>query len=224
MGFCYQFVRTRKPNVKMVKWTFVHVIVIICILQPVFTKKFTDEEKPAWAKKDIRDYSDADLERLLDQWDEDEEPLPEDELPEHLRPQPKIQFDPTNIQDPEALLKMSKKGKTLMMFVKVKDIYSRENAEEVTKLWQSALWNSHIQAERYMIDGNRAIFMFKDGSHAWEAKDYLIEQEELEECTVENKQYYGRFTPQGREQVKEEKAAKKGKKAKKKKKASKDEL
>ena len=27
------------------------------------------EEKPAWAKKDIRDYSDADLERLLDQWE-----------------------------------------------------------------------------------------------------------------------------------------------------------
>ena len=26
-------------------------------------------DKPAWAKKDIRDYNDADLERLLDQWD-----------------------------------------------------------------------------------------------------------------------------------------------------------
>jgi hypothetical protein len=27
------------------------------------------EEKPEWAKKDIRDFSDADMERLLDQWD-----------------------------------------------------------------------------------------------------------------------------------------------------------
>ena len=27
------------------------------------------EEKPAWAKKDIRDYNDADLEHLLDQWE-----------------------------------------------------------------------------------------------------------------------------------------------------------
>lgn len=26
-------------------------------------KKSTDEEKPAWAKKDIRDFSDADMER-----------------------------------------------------------------------------------------------------------------------------------------------------------------
>lgn len=27
------------------------------------------KEKPEWAKKDIRDYSDADMERLLDQWE-----------------------------------------------------------------------------------------------------------------------------------------------------------
>lgn len=32
-------------------------------------KKSKNGEKPAWAKKDIRDYSEADLERLLDQWD-----------------------------------------------------------------------------------------------------------------------------------------------------------
>lgn len=40
------------------------------------------EEKPDWAKKDIRDFNDADLERLLEQWEEnDDEPLPPDELP-----------------------------------------------------------------------------------------------------------------------------------------------
>ncbi|CAL4135120.1 unnamed protein product, partial [Meganyctiphanes norvegica] len=93
------------------------VFLLCCSL--VVCKKFSEEEKPGWAKKDIRDYSDADLERLLDQWDEDEEPLPEDELPEHLRPQPKLNFDPNNIGNPEDLLKMSKKGKTLMMFVQV---------------------------------------------------------------------------------------------------------
>lgn len=32
-------------------------------------KKSKDGEKPSWAKKDIRDYNEADLERLLDQWD-----------------------------------------------------------------------------------------------------------------------------------------------------------
>lgn len=35
----------------------------------VCAKKTKDDEKPTWAKKDIRDYSDADMERLLDQWD-----------------------------------------------------------------------------------------------------------------------------------------------------------
>lgn len=30
--------------------------------------KTDDTEKPAWAKKKITDYSDADMERLLDQW------------------------------------------------------------------------------------------------------------------------------------------------------------
>jgi hypothetical protein len=39
---------------------------VICIIH---CKKFQDKEKPAWAKKDIRDYNDADLERLLEQWE-----------------------------------------------------------------------------------------------------------------------------------------------------------
>jgi len=66
--------------------------VVFCLLEHLEAKKSKDEEKPAWAKKDIRDYTDADLERLLDQWDEDEEPLPDDELPEHLRTPPPVDF------------------------------------------------------------------------------------------------------------------------------------
>jgi len=42
---------------------FTTAVSIICC------KKFKDEDKPAWAKKDIRDYNDADLERLLEQWE-----------------------------------------------------------------------------------------------------------------------------------------------------------
>lgn len=43
----------------------VYLLIFIC----VSPKKYADEEKPQWAKKDIRDFSDADMERLLDQWD-----------------------------------------------------------------------------------------------------------------------------------------------------------
>lgn len=42
---------------------------IICLSFVVHaTKDNEHEEKPAWKKKKITDYSDADMERLLDQW------------------------------------------------------------------------------------------------------------------------------------------------------------
>ena len=52
------------------------------------------------------------------------------------------------MNDPEQLMKISKKGKTLMMFVKVKPHYKKDKVDELTKFWQSSLHNSHIQAER----------------------------------------------------------------------------
>ena len=45
-----------------------------------------------------------------------------------------------------------------------------------------------------MVDDNRAIFMFRDGSQAWEAKNFLIEQERCESVTVENKVYPGKYS------------------------------
>lgn len=47
--------------------------ILICILYLtifwVNAKKSKENSKPEWAKKDIRDYTDADMERLLDQWE-----------------------------------------------------------------------------------------------------------------------------------------------------------
>jgi Chaperone for wingless signalling and trafficking of LDL receptor len=125
---------------------------------------------------------------------EDEEPLEDDELPEHLRPQPQIDMSKIDMTNPEDLLQKTKKGRTVMTFVTVTGNPSKEEAEEITKLWQTSLWNNHIQAERYMIDDNRAIFMFKDGAQSWEAKDFLVEQERCESVSVENKVYNGKFS------------------------------
>ncbi|EDW89205.1 LDLR chaperone boca [Drosophila yakuba] len=166
------------------------VLVLLALAPLVLAKKFKEEEKPAWAKKDIRDYSEADMERLLDQWEEDEEPLEDDELPEHLR-SPKIDLNNLDSKSPEDLLKVSKKGRTLMTFVSVTGNPTREESDTITKLWQTSLWNNHIQAERYMVDDNRAIFLFKDGTQAWDAKDFLIEQERCKGVTIENKEYPG---------------------------------
>ncbi|XP_044730343.1 LDLR chaperone boca [Chrysoperla carnea] len=153
------------------------------------SKKFNENEKPEWAKKDIRDFSDADMERLLDQWEEDEEPLEPDELPEHLRPPPQVDF--SKMTNPEDMLKASKKGRTLMSFVSVNGNPTREETDQITRLWQNSLRNAHIQAERYLIDDNRAIFMFADGAQSWEAKEYLINQERCLDVTIEQKKYDG---------------------------------
>jgi hypothetical protein len=42
-----------------------------------------------------------------------------------------------------------------------------------------------------MVDDDRAIFMVKDGSRAWEVKDYLINQERCLEVTIDNEKYMG---------------------------------
>lgn len=128
------------------------------------------------------------------QEDEEEEP---DDLPEHLRPQPQIDMSKIDMANPENLLKQTKKGRTLMTFVAVSGSPSRDEADSITKIWQTGLWNANIQAERYMVDDNRAIFMFKDGAQAWDAKDYLVQQDRCASVTIENKVYNGQGNPTG---------------------------
>ncbi|XP_040568584.1 LDLR chaperone boca [Lepeophtheirus salmonis] len=155
------------------------------------------EDKPDWAKKDIRDFSDSDMERLLEQWEEEDEPLPPDELPEGdpRRPQPKIDFSKVS-QDPESILQASKKGKSLMMFVRVNGSPTKQETQDLMGLWQSSLWNNHIQVEVFPLESDRAIFMFKDGAVAWEAKDFLVKEPRVQEVTIEQKAYYGIHTPE----------------------------
>ncbi|KOB65217.1 Boca protein [Operophtera brumata] len=113
-----------------------YAIVLLCCTITI-AKKRDGEDKPAWAKKDIRDYSDADMER---------------------KP-PSIDMSKMDMSNPEAVLQATKKGQTLMI---------------------------------YLIDDDRAIFMFKDGSQAWEAKAYLLEQDELKEVQLESQTYPGK--------------------------------
>ena len=196
-----------------------HKILALVIISLYFAsgKKSQGADKPDWAKKDIRDYSDADLERLLDQWDEDEDPLPPDELPEGHpdRPQPPVDFSKLDMNNPEELMKATKKGKTVMMFAKINKFKSRQETEEVSSLWQTAMYNAHIQSERFMIEDNRVMFMFRDGGHAWEAKDYLIEQERVEDVQLEQKTYKGKYAELPEENTSQKKTKKKKKKKEK---------
>lgn len=153
-------------------------------------------------KKDLRDYNDADLERLYEEWEEKDEPLEADELPHYKQEPPKVDFSNLKFDNPEDILKMTKKGRTLMAFVTTYG-KNKQETEEITALWQASLQNNHIIADRFLIDDNRAIFMFKDGAQAWEAKDFLVKQEFCDNVMIENKPYHGEFSP-NRDKVKEE--------------------
>uniref|UniRef100_A0A8R1HRC0 LDLR chaperone MESD n=1 Tax=Caenorhabditis japonica TaxID=281687 RepID=A0A8R1HRC0_CAEJA len=163
--------------------------------------------KIGWAaekvrKKDLTSYTDADLERLYDEWEEnDDEELEEDEKPEHKRKPAAAKLDLDSMKakakNPEDLIAMSKKGQTLMLFVgvvdpanpKKKDI--RPFTEKWTSLWQSQLYNNHVDLQVFVIDDNRAIFMFKDGEQAFEAKKFLLKQEYVSEVTIEGQSFDG---------------------------------
>ena len=53
------------------------------------------------------------------EFQEGEEELEEDELPEWKRPQEPIDLSRIDPNDPESVIQMSKKGRTLMMFATV---------------------------------------------------------------------------------------------------------
>ena len=74
-----------------------------------------------------------------------------------------------------------------------------------------------------MIEDDRVIFMFKDGELAWEAKDYILEQERCADVQLEQQTYHGYHTAEGKKEksAKEAKLKEEKKKEKKSKKSSK---
>jgi len=168
-----------------------------------------DDDKGPPKKKDIRDYNDRDLEKLYEQWEEDDEPLPVDELPEWdpRKPKPGLDLsDMSKFQEPEDFLKASKKGQSVMMFVRVSGEPSRHEAEEISSIWQTGLWNNHVHVDRFMVEDDRAIFLFKDGSLAWEALDYLLNEERVADVQLEQKTYHGYHTEEGKKEKAEKEA------------------
>merc|ERR1711993_223178 len=163
---------------KLIGFTgFTIILFWICKINADDSEEDADIKRNAWKKKNIRDYTDHDLEKLYEQWEEDEEDLPLDELPEWdpRKPKPGLDLsDMSKFQEPEDFLKASKKGQSVMMFVRVSENPTRHEAEEISSIWQTGLWNNHVHVDRFMVEDDRAIFLFKDGSLAWEALDYLL--------------------------------------------------
>lgn len=157
----------------------------ICLL---FALIITANSSTKKKKKDIRDYSEVDLERLYEQW-ADEDDKDDDEF-ERNPPKDGFKFDPSKMT-PEEMMKMSKKGKTLMIFAQLKGNPTKSETEKITIRWQQGLLNGNIQTERYLVSDDRVIFLTKDGSYAWDIKDYLIQQPECLEVTFDNQKFPG---------------------------------
>ena len=62
----------------------------------------------------------------------------------------------------EDIIKASKKGQPLMMFISVAGTPTRKDTERISSLWQSSLQNNNIQVQRYLenkqASGLRYIF------------------------------------------------------------------
>ena len=83
--------------------------------------------------------------------------------------------------DPEQLMRQSKKGKPVMIFVGVRGVPDQTHTEKTSARWMQSLQNAHIQVQRYVVAPDRVLFVVEDGSLAWKVKDYLIT---LTECTT----------------------------------------
>ncbi|MBN3296392.1 MESD protein, partial [Amia calva] len=118
--------------------------------------------------------------------------IEEGDLPEHKRTPPQVDFSKIDPSKPEELLKLTKKGKTLMVFATVSGEPTEKETEEITSLWQGSLFNANYDIQRFVVGSNRAIFMLRDGSFAWEVKDFLVNQERCADVTVEGQVYPGK--------------------------------
>ena len=150
---------------------------------------------PVDGKKDIQDYTDREIDQLYEQWDEnDEDESKEDEEPLNKRPPiPIPPLDPNVLgheSSTDEYLKLSKKGQSVMMFVSVKSPEgktTKDFTEKISALWTSNFYNNHIDAQNFVVDDDRILFLFKDGSQAWDARDYLLKRPECAEVSLEGR-------------------------------------
>ncbi|CAI9603163.1 unnamed protein product, partial [Staurois parvus] len=165
--------------------------VCICCLWSGITAAAAASEEKKRKKKDIRDYNDADMARLLEQWEKDDD-IEEGDQPEHKRKPAPVDFTKLDPGNPESILQMTKKGKTIMVFATVSGNPTEKETEEITSLWQGSLFNANYDIQRFLVGPNRVIFMLRDGGYAWEVKDFLVSQDRCADVTLEGQVYPGK--------------------------------
>jgi len=190
----------------MKRLSILSILVIVLLYQSVICKKDKVtkdkvEKEPEPPKRDLKigkkvtDYSDADIHKLLDQWNENDDDYEEeeDDAP-WKKPKPKIDMQKImqGGNNKEDMIAASKKGQPLMIFANVAGNPTRNQAEKVTSFWQQSLQNAQIQVQRYMVSDNRVLFQVNDGSLAVKIKDFLVSQDTCESVSFENLDFPGK--------------------------------
>ena len=57
------------------------------------------------------------------------------------------------------------------------------------------LGNNHIEAVRYLLDETTVLFQIQHGQQAYEARDFLADQERCDTVSLDSKTTYGRYHP-----------------------------
>lgn len=189
---------------KVVRTSLAVVLLLAFCLAITFADQ--DEQKKK-KKKDPRDYTDADIYKLDEEWREEGD-IDEGDLPEHLRKSEPVDFSKLDTSDPEGVIKMTKRHKTLMMFATVSGDPTEQETDEITALWQSSLYNANIEITRFVISANRILIRLVDGSYAYEIRDFLVEQDRCEAVTIEGQTYHGKASPEYKKEAKQNEAKK----------------
>ena len=128
--------------------------------------------------------SDADIQKISEQWEEDEEDEEAMELPtvSGAEPSPELEDD-----DP---LKSSSSDRPVMIRVTLSGPpQSRRDTEDITKRWQVGLLNANIVTERYIVNEKDVIYMSERGKNAVEIKNFLVKQPECLSVRLGNDEY-----------------------------------
>lgn len=159
----------------------------------VFLLTFCSSQTPT--KKPLSAYTDADLERLYKQWEDNDDEKDSDDAADQLASKPaNINLKTMDLKNPEALLKATKRGQPMMIFVVVAGVNSQTETEGITQIWQDGLFNAHIDSKRFMLAKDRAVFTITDGALAWQAKEFLVKQDRCAKVTFEGQDFPGAAT------------------------------
>ncbi|KRZ72340.1 26S proteasome non-ATPase regulatory subunit 1, partial [Trichinella papuae] len=141
--------------------------------------------------KHPRDYTDADLQGLFDQWEANDDPLDPDEI-EGWRKPPPLDLNLLKVHTSEQASRIIKKDREMKLFVKFDPKMSRAEIDDLTNIWLMRFFNNHIISKRRFSQEKEVEFLFIEGSQAWDAYHFVMDQDEVYEVMLEGNKYKGK--------------------------------